>query len=189
MTPRDIAADPQPPTGQLWHRAAGGVLIAASLGIVALTGCGGASTSTSASSSTDAATKTANPCRTRAARLTGTKPARIIPGDTSPYPGAVIGPVRNAWAARVGDRATTVYAGGQGYGDPDRGKFLITREGSSPKTNSVYVSQAGALKITKAPVGCRVIGWAQKRGNLQFTSTNGVTGTLHLKDDSVTLDG
>ncbi len=158
-----------------------------SLGIAAMTGCGGGSSSTS--SSTNAAKEITNPCRARAARLTGTRSARIVQGDSSPYSASVIGPVRNAWSASVGGRSTTVYAGGRGYGHPDEGTFLITRQGASPRTDFVYVSQAGGLKITKAPVGCQVIGWAQKRGNLQFTSTNGVTGTLHLKDDSVTLDG
>jgi hypothetical protein len=166
-----------------------GVLVAASL--VACLGCGSSSTqsSTTGSEATlNKASGSTNACRTRAARLTGTKPARIISGNSSPYGEAVIGPVRNAWAASVGDRSTTVYAGGQGYSKPDQGKFLIARTGSAPKIDAVSVSRAGALKIVKAPVGCAAVGWAQKRGDLQFTSTNGVAGTLHLEDDSVTID-
>jgi hypothetical protein len=51
----------------------------------------------------------------------------------------------------------------------------------------VNVSGAGALKITRAPLGTEVIGWAQRRGDLQFTSVSGIGGTLHLRDDSVDL--
>jgi hypothetical protein len=51
----------------------------------------------------------------------------------------------------------------------------------------VKVPGAGALEITKAPLGRKVEVWAQKRGNLHFTSKNGIDGTLHLKDDSITL--
>lgn len=161
--------------------------VVAAIAVAVVAGCGGGTSSTS-SISPNAAKKPTNPCRNRAVRSTGTRPARIIPGGNSPYPEAVIGPVRNAWTVSVGDRSTTVYAGGQGYRNPKKGRFLIAREGASPKTDSVDVSLAGVLKITRAPVGCDVIGWAQKRGVLHFTSTNGVTGILDLKGDSVAID-
>lgn len=142
---------------------------------VAVAGCG--ATQSSTPSSTTASHEVAvKPCRS---------PAHIITGDRSPYPGAVIGPVHNAWVA--GD--TTVWAGGQGYKDPNKGKFLIIRNGMAPHADSIYVDRAGALKIIKAPLGCAGSAIAaQRHANLEFTSTNGVTGTLYLSDDTVTLD-
>jgi hypothetical protein len=146
-------------------------------------GCGGGSQGTGPNK------QAADPCRSReAARKAGIEPARMLPSYSFPYSEAVMGPVRNGWVA--GDRRghTVVYAGGQGYADPDKGKFLILRHGRpGPHDRSILVDRAGAIKITKAPLGCTVATWAQRRGNLEFTSTNGVSGTLHLKNDKVTL--
>ena len=50
------------------------------------------------------------------------------------------------------------------------------------------VPGAGALRITDAPLGREVARWAPRQAELRFTSRNGITGTLDLKDDSVTLD-
>jgi hypothetical protein len=33
-----------------------------------------------------------------------------------------------------------------------------------------------------------VVRWAQKRGNIEFNGANGITGTLHLADDTVTVN-
>jgi hypothetical protein len=44
------------------------------------------------------------------------------------------------------------------------------------------------VKITRAPLGRDVITSSQWHGNLKFKGTKGVTGTLHLRDDSITLD-
>jgi hypothetical protein len=52
----------------------------------------------------------------------------------------------------------------------------------------INVPGAGALRITRAPLGRSVQTWAQKRGKLRFTSEHGITGTLHLEDDTVTVD-
>jgi hypothetical protein len=112
----------------------------------------------------------------------------MLPGDSAPYGGAVIGPVRNGWVAEAGQMSTTVYAGGQGYGHTDEGLFLISRQGQAPRTDRIPVPQAGAIKITSAPLGRKVVSSAQKNGKIHFTSTNGVTGTLSLGDDTVTLD-
>ncbi len=65
-----------------------------------------------------------------------------------------------------------------------RHNYLRVKE----RAKTVKVPRAGTLKITKAPLGRSVESWAQRRGNIQFTSKNGVTGTLHLKDDTVTLN-
>lgn len=55
----------------------------------------------------------------------------------------------------------------------------------------VRVPGAGALEITKAPLGRGIPYWAvQKRGNIHFTSITSkkrINGALHLRDDTVTL--
>jgi len=84
--------------------------------------------------------------------------------------------------------STTVYAGGQGYGHTDQGLFLISRQGQAPRTDRIPVPQAGAIKITSAPLGRKVVASAQESGKIHFTSTNGVSGSLSLGDDTVTLD-
>ena len=50
------------------------------------------------------------------------------------------------------------------------------------------VPGTGAVRITHAPLGRSAETWAQKRGDIEFKSMRGITGTLHLKDDTVTLD-
>jgi hypothetical protein len=52
----------------------------------------------------------------------------------------------------------------------------------------VHVPGAGALRITDAPLGRDVATWAQKRADLGFVGTRGVRGTLHLRDDTVTIE-
>jgi hypothetical protein len=47
---------------------------------------------------------------------------------------------------------------------------------------------AGKIEITGAPLGSKVETWAQKHGNFEFKGEHGITGTLHLKDDTVTMD-
>src|SRR6476620_7812833 len=119
-----------------------GIGLVASAVVIGIAGCGATQSSTSSSSTTASQEEAAKPCR---------HPAHIITGDRhSPFPGAVIGPVHNAWVAGN----TTVWAGGQGYNHPNNGKFLIIRNGMAPHADSIYVNRAGALKITKAPPGC-----------------------------------
>jgi hypothetical protein len=113
------------------------------------------------------------------------EPARIVSDPEPAGANSGLQHIVNEW--RVGTRReeTFVSAG--------PGRFVITRESPChPRYNlkhgdAVYVPGAGALKITKAPLGPKVVNWAQKRGNLQFTSKNGISGTLHLKDDTVSL--
>jgi hypothetical protein len=51
----------------------------------------------------------------------------------------------------------------------------------------IVVPRSGAVKITDAPLGCEVITWAQRRGELEFKGRRGVTGTLNLRGETVTL--
>jgi hypothetical protein len=97
----------------------------------------------------------------------------------------------NGW--RVGDRRTStiVCAGGAGVGEArSKGEFVILRTNDTRGTqgmNAVYVHGSGPIKITRAPMGPKVVTSAQ-HGDLEFTSAKGITGTLHLGDDTVTLN-
>jgi hypothetical protein len=101
-------------------------------------------------------------------------------------------PVKNGW--RVGDpqRETIVCAGGAGYNKPrSTGELVVLRtalDSAKQDLDAVYVHGSGPIKITTAPMGHEVVTSAQRHGKIQFTSVNGVTGTLHLSDDTVTLD-
>jgi hypothetical protein len=97
----------------------------------------------------------------------------------------------NAWVVEDHNRETIVEGGRSADGPPHDGLLAIYRFQLHPyinETNPVRVPSAGAVTITKAPLGRSVVRWAQKRGNIQFTSANGITGTLHLRNDSVTIN-
>lgn len=111
------------------------------------------------------------------------------PDPQTPFSTNVLSPVRNGWEVSDHRRFTAVYAGAAGN-DRSKGAFAIFRQNFvqvTQKLDVVNVAGAGALKITGAPLGRRVETRAQRRGNLQFTSKSGIKGTLHLKDDTVSL--
>jgi len=113
----------------------------------------------------------------------------LAPDPQTPFSTDVLNPVRNGWVVSDHRRFTAVYAGAAGT-NRSRGAFAIFRQNFvqvTQKLDVVNVAGAGALKITRAPLGRKVRSWAQRRGNLQFTSKNGIRGTLHLKDDTVSL--
>lgn len=120
----------------------------------------------------------------------GTIPAKMLgPDPQTPFSTDVLYPVRNGWEVSDHRRFTGVYAGAAGN-DPSTGAFAIFRQDFvqvTQKLDLVKVAGAGPLKITRAPLGREVRTWAQRRGNLRFTSRNGITGTLHLKGDTVSL--
>jgi hypothetical protein len=103
----------------------------------------------------------------------------------------VFSPVTNGW--RVGDRRTEVIvcAGGAGPDEPrSEGQFVILRTDDTrgkQGMNAIRVHGSGPVKITKAPMGRNVVTSAQ-HGDIEFRGTSGVTGTLHLTDDTVTLN-
>jgi hypothetical protein len=122
-----------------------------------------------------------------------TYPARIISHSQAqggPVQPAELWPVGNGW--RVSDHRTftAVYAGAS----PDKhsiGRLVIFRQNYVRVTQTsdrVDVPGAGRLEITGAPSGKKVGTSAQQTGEIEFRGTNGVTGTLHLADDSVTLN-
>jgi hypothetical protein len=121
------------------------------------------------------------------------EPAHMLSGDDCDFISPeVFWPVRNGWSVGNRGRSTLVCAGGVGDNGPSTtGRFLLLRTNDRWATqdlSKVDVPHAGALKITKAPLGRSVVTTAQRHGNLRFKGTLGVTGVLHLKDDSVTLD-
>jgi hypothetical protein len=120
------------------------------------------------------------------------EPARIVT-DPGPVVSAdVLQPIVNAW--RAGDhRGITLVEAGLAGDDPSgtKGRFVVFRERERPfaqNVDIVDVRDAGALRITHAPTGRRAARSAQRRGRIKFTGDRGITGTLHLEDDTVTLD-
>lgn len=121
------------------------------------------------------------------------EPARMLSArDCSFISPEVFSPVRNGWRVANRGRSTIVCAGGAGADAPSSlGRFVILRTNDRWGTQDlshVDVPNSGALKITQAPLGRDVVTTAQRHGDLEFKGTNGVTGTLHLKDDSIALD-
>lgn len=122
-----------------------------------------------------------------------THPAEMLgPRSATDTPTTVLWPVRNGWVAGDCRRITFVWAGGGGVDDEDRsiGKFVIRRQGHWPSARihgaAIVVPDSGPLKIVNAPLGQEVVTSAQ-RGQLPFTSKRGITGTLDLSTDTVTL--
>jgi hypothetical protein len=120
-------------------------------------------------------------------RSLSTLPAVMVPG-TDEVSRSVVANVTNGWTVGDQHQTTTVVAGaGHPHGS---GRFVISRLRVRPfeqSTNVVRVPGAGPVSIVHAPLGPRVVHSAQ-RGDIEFASTSGVTGTLHLKDDTLTLD-
>jgi hypothetical protein len=117
------------------------------------------------------------------------QPARIVQHPQGFFSTSLIWPLGNEWTVASRRTFTAVDAGAD-PADPSNGVFGIFRQDYvhvRQDVNLVKVPGAGALEITKAPLGPTVESWAQRRGKIHFTSKNGVTGTLHLKDDSVLL--
>jgi hypothetical protein len=107
-------------------------------------------------------------------------------------PGSVMWPNTSGWEATSHTETTNVEAGADARHE-STGLFFILRTFAlrvrHPQTTDIVsVAGSGPVTITKAPLGREVVAWAQKRGNLEFTSKSGITGTLHLKDDTVTLN-
>lgn len=118
-------------------------------------------------------------------------PGAIVPEGPGPYFSTDdISPVRNGWEISNHRRYTAVDAGGNIY-HRSLGVLGIFRQNWIKVTQAsdiVKVPGAGAIKITKAPLGRGAVQtWAQRRGNLQFVGKRGVRGTLHLRDDTVTI--
>jgi hypothetical protein len=119
------------------------------------------------------------------------EPAKIVPDPDPVVPADVLQPIVNGW--RAGDhRGITLVEAGLAGDDPSgtKGRFVVFRERERPfaqNVDLVDVRGAGALRITRAPTGRRAANSAQRNGEIEFTSERGVSGTLHLADDTVTV--
>jgi hypothetical protein len=88
---------------------------------------------------------------------------------------------------------TSVTAGAESRGS-STGLLSITRDRpcdphyTRTHGDLIRVSETGPLKITDAPLGSRALESAQRNANISFTGSNGVSGTLHLGDDAVTVN-
>jgi hypothetical protein len=110
---------------------------------------------------------------------------RVDPGVSS----TVMPRITNGWTAQDRYRTTTV-AAGRGS-SPSTGLFAIYRLRLRPfdqSTKLVEVPNAGTIRIIDAPTGRKNATRAQKLGQLEFTSSKGVSGTLHLQDDTATVN-
>jgi hypothetical protein len=118
-----------------------------------------------------------------------TRPAQMLgPGSATTVTSGELYPVRNGWAAGACFGVTWVWAGASGE-HPSSGRLVIARSGRWPHPRihvDIDVPDSGPLKITGAPLGPDVATSAQ-RGQLEFTSKRGITGTLDLSTDAVTL--
>jgi hypothetical protein len=120
------------------------------------------------------------------------EPAKILPDPDPVVPADVLNPIVNGW--RAGDRrGITLVEAGLAGDDPSgtTGRFVIFRERERPFAQNVHlvdVPGSGKLRITGAPAGPGAARSAQRRGKIEFTSEGGVTGTLDLRHDRVTLD-
>lgn len=117
-------------------------------------------------------------------------PARMVNAASADFSPSAIWPVKNGWVANDHVSYTGVWAGASGT-DRNTGRFVILRQDYVHVTqhiDSVDVTGAGPLTITRAPLGRGAETSSQRDGELEFTGANGVTGTLHLADDTVSLN-
>jgi hypothetical protein len=108
---------------------------------------------------------------------------------------SVMWPQTNAWGVCDPHDCTDVTAGAVAH-HRSIGWFQVSRYKRPTGTashlpgGSVKIPGCGPVKIIDAPLGHKVMTWAQRRGNLRFAcKATGATGTLHLRDVTVTLDG
>ena len=165
-------------------------VVTVSLFAIASAGCGSGGTQGDAP-----ATRTHSDARSQDPPF-GVGRAQMVGSPDTGVQSSTMPRVTNGWEAHDGYRSTLVAAGVKARPfNPDgpltTGLFSILRVRLKPFDQSgdlVEIPGAGTLKITKAPLGRNVASAAQKQGKIEFTSANGVTGTLHLKDDTVTLN-
>jgi hypothetical protein len=115
-----------------------------------------------------------------------THPAKISGNNAAGTTTSILLPV-NVWTAGDCHQVTAVEAGAAGW-HASAGILVITRIRGSHAAGREYVviPDSGAVKITDAPLGPKVVTSAQT-GELQFKGKRGVTGTLNLADDTATL--
>jgi hypothetical protein len=124
-------------------------------------------------------------------KMQHTYAARIVGHGASqggPIQPAELWPVTNSWRVSDHKNFTAVYAGAN-PDHHDTGRLVVFRQDFvhvKQNARDVDIQGSGPVTITSAPTGHDVGTSAQKTGEIQFRGTNGVTGTLHLSNDSVT---
>ena len=109
---------------------------------------------------------------------------------SGPIQPAELWPVRNAWRVSDHRSLTAVYAGAN-PDDRSTGRLVVFRQDFvhvKQTADDVDVKGSGPVEITEAPEGSGVGSSAQKNGELEFRGQNGVTGTLHLGNDTVAIN-
>lgn len=117
------------------------------------------------------------------------EPARLYAGADSPLSSEVMWPVTNGWKAGNQYELTVVTAGRSAQ-DRSAGLLVISRHDTRRRAKGavIGVPGAGTIRITDAPLGRSVASWAPRRAKIRFRARSGVTGTLDLSTDSVSLD-
>lgn len=106
-----------------------------------------------------------------------------------PIQPAELWPVTNSWRVSDHKSFTAVYAGA----NPDHhetGRLVVFRQDFvhvKQTAQDVDVHGSGPVTITSAPTGHGVGTSAQRNGEIRFRGANGVTGTLHLSNDTVSV--
>lgn len=171
-------------------------------GLIAVAVAGGGSDST-----TSASVKSSSGSASKASGSAGGKPnghgspyaplKNIEPADMVSREGCEFvspeefSPVTGGWHVADRRQTTTVCAGAAGTEGRSIGRFLILRTEvtqAQQHLDQVDVQGTGPLTITQAPLGAKVVTSAQRDGTLEFKGSSGVTGELHLADDTVTLN-
>jgi hypothetical protein len=122
--------------------------------------------------------------RTYAARIVGHRAS--VGGPIQP---AELWPVTNSWRVSDHKTFTAVYAGA----NPDHhatGRLVVFRQDFvhvKQTARDVDVNGSGPVTITSAPTGHDVGTSAQENGEIRFRGASGVTGTLHLSNDTVSV--
>lgn len=116
------------------------------------------------------------------------KPAGMLPPDAQPPFSPSVIRTTNGWLVSNGRTLVAVY-GGEAGNDPSVGVFGILRQDLEFGTETrqiVTVGNVGAVRITQAPFGAGVETSAQ-HAEIEFSSTAGPTGVLHLATDTTDL--
>ena len=123
--------------------------------------------------------------------LSGVGPGQISSQPDPLLSSEIMWPITNTWTARNHYEIVAVQAG-RSASKPSIGLLAImrssTRDETGPTVGTLDVPGAGTLRITDAPLGRSVVGWAPKRAEIRFTGSTDVRGTLYLEHDSVELD-
>jgi hypothetical protein len=116
-------------------------------------------------------------------------PADVVADPTPLFSSDELWPLVNAWGTETRRRLTAVQAGAD-PNDPSVGVLGIFRQDFvrvRQTSRLVRIPGTGPLTITNGPLGRGVASSAQREGEIAFRGSGGITGTLHLDDDSVVL--